>query len=100
MIAKWLGTKTEQFFLARYAGLTAHNEKISGSSLLNWLVGIRPAGERGNMTIKYYLWISTKAEKRAIKDGAIYVGPTLDAPREIKQLLDPKETRKYCVITK
>ena len=32
MIAKWLGTKTEQFFLAQYVGLTAHNIRITGPS--------------------------------------------------------------------
>ena len=48
--------------------------------------------------------ISRSSFLRKVKDGEypqpVRLGKRTVAPREIKQLLDPKETRKYCVITK
>ena len=50
------------------------------------------------MAIKYYAWISTRGEKKHIREGAIFAGLVSDMPKKYRHLIDPNEVRKFCVI--
>ncbi|HEY5392462.1 MAG TPA: hypothetical protein VIJ57_10130 [Hanamia sp.] len=49
---------------------------------------------------KYYAWLSTKGEKQAIKDGALFAGYIKNVPVGLKHYLTEDSEGKVYVILK
>jgi len=50
--------------------------------------------------LRYLAWLSTKGEREAIRDGALFAGFVRDLPAEYAGLIKQDEARRYCRVTK
>ena len=50
------------------------------------------------VSLRYLAWLSSRGERRERNNGAVYAGTVEALPEKLKYLLDPQETRRYCVV--